>query len=80
METKKGSASELTAQGEFYEVVIEEKEVTESGKEKKKTETYLCDAIGPTDVEAKMNSAMEGFMLDWQIKSIRKVKVVSVIY
>lgn len=53
-----------------YDVIDENTE-----KKKTKREEKLVFAYSPTDVEAKITKAFEGFTLDWRITAITESKI-----
>ncbi len=57
-----------------YDVIDENTE-----KKKVKREEKLVKGYSPTDVEAKITKAYEGFTLDWRITSIAESKIDEVI-
>lgn len=57
-----------------YDVIDENTE-----KKKTKREEKLVLAYSPTDVEAKVTKAYEGFTFDWRITSITESKIDEVI-
>ena len=50
----------------------------DSGKEKKINENYIVQADGLKDAYEKMESRLQGSIVDWEIPSITKTNVVDV--
>jgi len=63
----------------YYIAKVSIKVETEGGSIKKSSESYLVDAISPTDVEAKITEIFKEFTQDWELVSVTQSKIVSVI-
>lgn len=48
-------------------------------KEKKVTETYLVDAMGVTEAEAKVVKDFEGYNFDFEVKGVNVSRIVKII-
>ena len=48
-------------------------------KEKKVTETYLVDAMGVTEAEAKVVKDFEGYNFDFEVKGVNTSRIVKII-
>lgn len=72
--------NEIAPKSYFYTVSVDlELQVDDSGKTKKAKETYLVDAIDVSDAEKKTMNALSGVLGDWDIVSVSKAKINSVI-
>ena len=68
----------MSAQNEYFKCVIKIEYEGENGKTKYRKEEYLINAIGPTDVETKINEYI-GVGFDFEITNISKTNIISVI-
>jgi hypothetical protein len=63
----------------YYEVQVEIKTETESGKVRKNKETYLVQALSVVEAEANLTKDFEEYGDNWNVKSVKESKIVRVI-
>lgn len=62
---------------QFFKCVVRIETEDNKGRLKYRNEEYIVEAINPTDVEAKINTRLEG--VDFEIKSINLTKIIEII-
>jgi hypothetical protein len=63
----------------YYKAQIKEDFEDAKGRLKKRSESYIVEAISPTDVEAKIAKHMEGSVTDYTISSIVVTNIVDIL-
>lgn len=63
----------------FQEVKVEFEVDNGNGKIKKKSETYLVDALSVTEAEARVIEHFKSSVTPFEVKSVRVSKVVDII-
>ena len=59
--------------------LVDEVDTPKGIKIKKTTETYLVEALSVTEVEAKVIKDFEGFMFDFEVKSVNASKIIKIL-
>ena len=59
--------------------LVDEVDTPKRIKIKKTTETYLVEALSVTDAEAKVIKDFEGFMFDFEVKSVNASKIIKIL-
>lgn len=59
--------------------LVDEVDTPKGIKIKKTTETYLVEALSVTDAEAKVIKDFEGFMFDFEVKSVNASKIIKIL-
>lgn len=63
----------------FYKATLQIRYEDAKGNLKKRREEYIVEAIGPTDVEAKIAKHLKGSTEDSEISSIVLTKIVDIL-
>lgn len=63
----------------YYEVQIEIKTESESGKVRKVKESYLVEALSVVEAESNLTKDFEQYPNDWTVKSVKESKITRVI-
>jgi hypothetical protein len=63
----------------YYEVQVEIKTETESGKVSKTKENYLVSALSVVEAEANLTEDFKKYPNDWKVKSVKESKILRVI-
>lgn len=69
------------SQIKYYEATVEYREDNGNGKEKKRREVILVNALSVTESEARVTEHLNGInsQLDFIVKQVRESKIVEVI-
>jgi len=59
--------------------LVDEVDTPNGIKIKKTTETYLVEALSVTEAEAKVIKDFEGFMFDFEVKSVNASKIIKIL-
>jgi hypothetical protein len=59
--------------------LVDEVDTPKGIKIKKTTETYLVEALSVTEAEAKVIKDFEGFMFDFEVKSVNASKIIKIL-
>ena len=62
---------------QYYKCTVKVQTEDDNGKIKNRKEEYIVSAVGPTDVEEKINKRLEG--LDFEISSVNLTKIIEII-
>ncbi|MDD5649266.1 MAG: DUF4494 family protein [Candidatus Nanoarchaeia archaeon] len=63
----------------YFKVTLKMEYEDAKGNMKKKSEPYIVEAIGPSDVETKIAQYMKGSVSDYEITSVVQTKIVAII-
>jgi len=63
----------------YWQTKVKVQHEDESGKLKTTTETYLVDALSPTDAETKIHKDFEGENLEFKVSDVKETKILKVI-
>jgi len=63
----------------YYKVALKIDTEDAKGRLKKRSESYIVEAISPTDVESKIQKSMEGSTEDFEISSVVLTKIIDII-
>lgn len=63
----------------YFEVKVQIEVDTDNGKPKKKTESYLVDAMTVTEAEARVHTYFKGSVVPFEVKSAKVSPIVDII-
>lgn len=61
----------------IWKATVKIEEENDKGQMKKRSESYIVNAVNPTEVEIKLASELSGF--DYEITNVSLLKVVAII-
>jgi len=69
----------MSAENYYFKCTIRTQYEDAKGKLKYRNDQYIVQAIGPTDVEAKIATYMKGGVDDYEISSVVQTKIVDIV-
>ena len=63
----------------YFKVTLKTSFEDKKGNIKKKSDQYIVQAIGPTDVEAKIAKYMGNSIQDYEISSVVQTKILDIV-